>query len=102
MYKHSHLRFYHPRLITTRKQAQTPANLSEPLNEIFLIDNSAITSAKAERIDKQYYVTSAPVRNEVIALIRNAEVFNATLLDATDRLTHEKKDMFRQKLKKLF
>jgi uncharacterized protein (UPF0332 family) len=72
------------------------------LNEIFLIDNSAITSAKAERIDKQYYVTSAPVRNEVIALIRNAEVFNATLLDATDRLTLEKKDVFRQKLKKLF
>jgi uncharacterized protein (UPF0332 family) len=72
------------------------------LKDIFGINNSAIKSAKSERIDKQYYVTSAPVRDEVIALIRDAESFNAVLLDATVRLTNEKKESFRQKLKKLF
>jgi uncharacterized protein (UPF0332 family) len=68
------------------------------LKDIFGINNSA----KSERIDKQYYVTSAPVRDEVIALIRDAESFNAVLLDAIVRLTNEKKESFRQKLKKLF
>jgi uncharacterized protein (UPF0332 family) len=72
------------------------------LKDIFGIHNSAIKSAKSERIDKQYYVTSAPVRDEVIALIRDAESFNAVLLDAIVRLTNEKKESFRQKLKKLF
>jgi len=72
------------------------------LKGIFGIDNSAIKVAKAERIDKQYYVTSAPVRIEVITLIRDAESFNAVLHDAIARLTNEKKESFRQSLKKLF
>lgn len=33
------------------------------LDEIFGIDNSAMKSAKSERIDKQYYVATAPVRS---------------------------------------
>ncbi len=72
------------------------------LKDIFTIDNSAIKSAKAERIDKQYYVTSAPVRDEVITLIRDAESFNAVLLDAIARLTTEKKELYRQRLKRFF
>jgi uncharacterized protein (UPF0332 family) len=72
------------------------------LKEIFGIDNSAIKSAKAERIDKQYYVTSAPIRDEVGTLIRDVESFNAMLIDATDRLTNVKKELFRQNLKNLF
>ncbi len=72
------------------------------LEDIFGIDNSAIKSAKAERIDKQYYVTSAPVRYDVITLIRDAESFNAGLLDTIARLTREKKESFRHGLKKLF
>jgi len=72
------------------------------LKDIFGINNSAIKSAKAERIDKQYYVTSAPVRDDVVTLIRDAGSFNAVLLDAIARLTNEKKESFRQKLKKLF
>lgn len=72
------------------------------LKSIFGIDTAAIESAKAERIDKQYYVASAPVRSEVITLIRNAESFNALLLDAISRLTNEKKDLYRHKLERLF
>jgi uncharacterized protein (UPF0332 family) len=71
------------------------------LDEIFGIDNSAIKSAKSERIDKQYYVATAPVRSEVISLIKTAELFNATLLDVVDRLTKDKIDAFRKKLIKL-
>jgi uncharacterized protein (UPF0332 family) len=71
------------------------------LDEIFGIDNSAIKSAKSERIDKQYYVATAPVRSEVLTLIKTAELFNAKLLDVVDRLTKDKIDSFRKKLLKL-
>ena len=71
------------------------------LDVLFGIDNSAIASAKSERIDKQYYVTTAPVRNDVVALIRTAEAFNAELLDAIDRLTNKKIESVRKKLTEL-
>lgn len=71
------------------------------LEDIFGIDNSVIESAKSERIDKQYYVATAPVRDEVIALIKTAESFNAELLDVIDRLTNEKIESIRKKLIKL-
>jgi uncharacterized protein (UPF0332 family) len=71
------------------------------LHDIFGIDNSAIESAKSERIDKQYYIATAPVRSEVAALIKTAETFNAGLLDVIDRLTNEKIDSARKKLIKV-
>jgi uncharacterized protein (UPF0332 family) len=71
------------------------------LEDVFGIDKSAIESAKTERIDKQYYVTSAPVRDEVVDLIKEAESFDADLLDVIDRLTNEKRESFRKKLKSL-
>jgi uncharacterized protein (UPF0332 family) len=71
------------------------------LDEVFGIDNSALKSAKSERIDKQYYVATAPVRSEVITLIKTAESFNAVLLDVTDRLTKDKIESFRKNLLKL-
>ncbi|MDD5143323.1 DNA-binding protein [Methanoregula sp.] len=67
------------------------------LMEIFGRDNSEIEDAKRERIDKQYYVTSTPVRKEVVTLIRTAETFNADLRDFTDRLTSRDIDQFRKK-----
>ena len=70
------------------------------LKDVFGIDNFSIHFAKTERIDKQYYVESSPVRDDVVALIRTAESFNAGILDATDRLTNEKIESFRAKLKK--
>lgn len=71
------------------------------LDDVFGIDSSAIESAKTERIDKQYYVTSAPVRDDVVDLIKAAESFDADLLDVIDRLTTDKREAFRKKLKDL-
>jgi uncharacterized protein (UPF0332 family) len=70
------------------------------LHDIFGIDNTEIELAKKERIDKQYYVESAPVHDDVVAMIRTAETFNAVILDVIDRLTHEKIEAFRKKLNK--
>ena len=71
------------------------------LADLFGIDNSEIESAKSERIDKQYYVATAPVESEVVELIKTAESFNADLLDVIDRLTNEKIELVRKKLIKL-
>jgi uncharacterized protein (UPF0332 family) len=71
------------------------------LDEVFGINNSALKSAKSERIDKQYYVTTAPVRSDVVALIKTAELFNSGLLDVTARLTKDKVESFRKKMLKL-
>jgi uncharacterized protein (UPF0332 family) len=67
------------------------------LREVFSIDSTDLEHAKTERIDKQYYITSAPIRDEVVMLIRTAESFNAVLLDAIDRLTGEKIGKARKK-----
>lgn len=69
------------------------------LTEIYGVDNTDLWEAKRERLDKQYYVSSAPVRDDVVSLIRTAESFNATLLDIIDLLTNEKIEAFRKKLK---
>lgn len=71
------------------------------LDDVFGIDSSALESAKSERLDKQYYVSSAPVGDEVVALIRTAESFDAELLDVIDRLTNEKRESVRNRLKTL-
>ena len=71
------------------------------LTEVFAIDNTDLEHAKTERIDKQYYVTSAPVRDDVVALISTAEFFNADLLDAIDRLSNGKIEKYRKKLQSL-
>jgi len=65
------------------------------MKEIFGRDNSEIEDAKRERIDKQYYVTSAPNRGDVVALTRTAESFNAELRDFTDRLTSRDIEQYR-------
>jgi uncharacterized protein (UPF0332 family) len=69
------------------------------LKEIYGVDNTDMWEAKRERLDKQYYVSSAPVHDDVVSLIRTAESFNAILLDIIDRLTKEKTEAFRKKLK---
>ena len=68
------------------------------LEDIFGIDNTAIEAAKAERIDKQYYVVTASVRDDVVSLRKTAELFHAELLDVVDRLTNQNITIFRKKL----
>lgn len=69
------------------------------LNEVFDIDNSTLSQAKKERIDKQYYVETSASREDVDDLIRNAELFNSRIMDVIARITNEKIARHREKLR---
>lgn len=67
------------------------------LKRTFDIDNSSITKAKTERIDKQYYVDFSISKEETKNSIISAEEFNAELKDFIDRLNNEKVRQYRDK-----
>lgn len=71
------------------------------LKELFDIDNFDISSAKKERIDKQYYTDFYVNKQEVVNAIKNAEIFNSKLLDFISRITNTKVELYRKKFKKL-
>jgi len=71
------------------------------LKELFNIDNSLISYAKKERIDKQYYVDFKIMKEEVEELIQAAEVFNSKILDFIEKLNSEKMAEFRIKMEAL-
>ncbi len=71
------------------------------LKELFSIDNSLISYAKKERIDKQYYVDFKIMKEEVEELIEAAEIFNSKILDFIEKLNSEKIAEFRTKMKTL-
>lgn len=71
------------------------------LKRIFNLDNSMISKAKGERVDKQYYVDFSIGKKEVEELIRNAESFNSEILDFIEKLNSEKIEDFRKKMEKL-
>lgn len=60
------------------------------LQEVFGIDNSQISKAKSERVDKQYYVDFSISKSETGDAILAAEEFKANLKDFIDRLNSEK------------
>ncbi|MCG2736195.1 MAG: HEPN domain-containing protein [Candidatus Methanoperedenaceae archaeon] len=71
------------------------------LKELFSIDNSLISYAKKERIDKQYYVDFKIMKEEVEELIEAAEIFNSKILDFIEKLNSEKIAEFRMKMENL-
>ncbi len=71
------------------------------LKEIFDMDNSEISSAKRERIDKQYYVDFSIAKEEVEELIGSAEEFNSKVLELIERLNAEKIAKYRGRLGRL-
>ncbi len=71
------------------------------LKEVFGIDNSEISSAKKERIDKQYYIDFSITKEEVKEMISTAEEFNSKILDFVEKLNSEKIARFRERTKKL-
>ncbi len=71
------------------------------LKELFNIDNSLISYAKKERIDKQYYVDFKIMKEEVEELIQAAEVFNSKILDFIEKLNSEKIEEFRIEMETL-
>ncbi len=71
------------------------------LKELFKVDNSLISYAKKERIDKQYYVDFKIMKEEVKELIEAAEIFNSNILDFIEKLNSEKIAEFRMKMETL-
>jgi len=70
------------------------------LSGVFDFDSRQLSRAKKERIDKQYYASSAPARSDAEALLRVAEVFDSSLLDRIDRLTRDQIEQYRAKFLK--
>ncbi len=68
------------------------------LKELFNIDNTLISYAKKERIDKQYYVDFKIMKAEVEELIQAAEIFNSKTLDFIEKLNSEKITKIRMKM----
>ncbi len=56
------------------------------LESLYGLDNSRITAAKRDRIDKQYYVDFAITAEEVRDSMEEAEAFCADLYDFMERL----------------
>lgn len=71
------------------------------LKEVFDVDNSEISSAKRERIDKQYYIDFSINKEEVGELIESAEKFDAKILDFAAKLNSEGIAGFREKMGRL-
>jgi uncharacterized protein (UPF0332 family) len=71
------------------------------LRNIFDIDNASISSAKKERIDKQYYVDFSIIKTDVAETIKLTEIFNAQLFDFISKLSNDKIEFYRKKFTKL-
>jgi uncharacterized protein (UPF0332 family) len=71
------------------------------LKEIFEIDNSDISKAKTERVDKQYYTDFSIIRLDVIEAIGNAESFNSKILDFISKISNENIENYRKKFEKM-
>lgn len=71
------------------------------LKKLFEIDNTEISLAKSERVDKQYYVDFHITRKEVIDAISVSERFNKHLLDFISRINQKDIIECRAMLKKL-
>jgi len=70
------------------------------LKDLFKIDNSKISFAKTERVDKQYYVDFEISKQEVENLVKLAEQFNSMLYNFIEKLTTKQADEYREELKK--
>jgi uncharacterized protein (UPF0332 family) len=71
------------------------------LKDIFNIDNSEISFAKSERIDKQYYIDFHINKQEVIETIQKSEIFRKTLFDFISKLNTEKINAYKFKFNEL-
>jgi uncharacterized protein (UPF0332 family) len=71
------------------------------LKELLNIDNSDISSAKAERIDKQYYTNFHITKQEVIEAIKNAEIFNSKILDFISKVSNKDIKIYRERFDEL-
>ena len=71
------------------------------LKEIFDIDNSEISEAKEERIDKQYYTGFHINKADVLTAISTTERFNRNVRDLISKLNSLKIEQYQMKLKEV-
>ena len=71
------------------------------LKELFNINNSDISNAKTERIDKQYYTEFHIAKQDVIEAIKNAELFNSRILDFISKINNKEIEEYRKKFKEI-
>lgn len=71
------------------------------LKELFGIDNSKISFAKKERVDKQYYVDFKVSSEQAENLIKSAREFNSILYDFIDKLTAKQLADYRKKFEEI-
>jgi uncharacterized protein (UPF0332 family) len=67
------------------------------MKELFELDNSDISYAKSERVDKQYYTDFSITKIEVVEDMRKAELFNSMLLDFISKLNNVNINKYREK-----
>jgi uncharacterized protein (UPF0332 family) len=67
------------------------------LNDIFGIDNADVSFAKKERVDKQYYINFKITKEEVLDVIKKAELFNSKLIDFLSKLNNSDIYLYRKK-----
>ena len=72
------------------------------LKDVFGIDNSKISKAKSERVDKQYYVDFSVNDAEAKASIKTAEEFIAEMHDFIAKLNEEEIQKYQEKAIQLF
>lgn len=70
------------------------------MKRIFDLNNSALSFAKKERVDKQYYIDFHIVKEDVTELIHMAEDYNAMIYDFIERLGNEQIQEYRKKVAK--
>ena len=69
------------------------------LKELFNLDNSKISFAKTERVDKQYYIDFKITKKQVEEFLKIAEEFNSKIYDFIDRMTTKEISKYREELK---
>lgn len=69
------------------------------LKELFNMDNSEISFAKTERVDKQYYTDFSVVESDAIQLIKIVEDFRNKIMTYMEGLKNEDIKKFREILK---
>lgn len=72
------------------------------LKEVFGLDNTKISKAKTERVDKQYYVDFEVNKQEAENSIKTAEDFITEINNFIETLTEEKIKEYRKKAINIF
>lgn len=71
------------------------------LKELFNLDNSKISFAKTERVDKQYYVDFKITTKQVEDLIDIAKEFNNILYNFMEDMTNKDIEKYRKEIKEV-